>query len=219
MTYIFLEGMILQASLIFALGPQNLFVLESGLVRHHHILVSLVCFICDFSLIMMGVIGAAPFINTYPEIKILIGILGVGSLVNYGIQKIRLNKFNLIIDQNEIRNSLKVTITSSLVFSLVNPHAYLDGIVLIGGYSSKYLDLKNRLTLGLGAASFSLIWFLLLSIGASFMLPVFKSGKNMRYLMAGSGVLLLFLSFRLGVDVYSWVKEIYPGTFELSASK
>ena len=168
---------------------------------------------------MMGVVGAAPFINSYPEIKILIGILGVGSLVTYGIEKIRLNKLNLSINQNERRNSFKATIVSSLVFSLVNPHAYLDGIVLIGGYSTKYLDLNNRLALGLGAASFSLIWFLFLSIGASFMLPIFKSGKNMRLLMAGSGVLLIFLSFRLGVDVYTWVKEIYPGTFELSASK
>lgn len=213
MANVFFEGMILQASLIFALGPQNLFVLESGLKRHFHLTVSFVCFLCDLTLIMLGVAGAATFFNKFPEIKIIVGILGVGFLILYGIGKIRHDDDqHLEFERNGKRTCYKAAIISSIVFSIVNPHAYLDGIVLIGGYSSKYSELDLRLLLGLGAASFSLIWFLVLSIGASFMVPLFKSATRMKYIMSTAGVILLFMSAKLGLDVFDWINEIYPDT-------
>lgn len=213
MPEIFLEGMLLQASLIFALGPQNLFVLESGLKRHFHLTVSLVCFLCDFALIMLGVAGAATLFNHYPEIKIIVGILGVGFLVLYGIGKLRHDDdHHLEFERNGKRSCFKAAIVSSIIFSVVNPHAYLDGIVLIGGYSAKYSYLPQRIMLGLGAASFSLIWFLVLSIGASFMVPFFQSARSMRVIMGTAGVVLLVMSAKLGLDVFGWINEVYPET-------
>jgi L-lysine exporter family protein LysE/ArgO len=210
---IYVEGMLLQASLIFALGPQNLFVLESGLKKHYHVTVSFICFFCDLCLIMLGVAGAATFFNHFPEIKILVGFLGVGFLVLYGIGKLKHeDQHHLEFERHGKRSCYKAAIISSIIFSIVNPHAYLDGIVLIGGYSAKYPDLDHRLILGLGAGSFSLIWFLTLSIGASFMIPLFKSGRSLRLIMGTSGVILLFMSFKLSLDVYQWVNEIYPET-------
>ncbi len=208
---IFLEGMVLQAGLIFALGPQNIFVLESGLKRHYHLTVSLVCFLCDLVLIMLGTAGAATFFNQFPQIKILVGLLGVGFLVLYGIGKIRHRDQSLLaLEENGNRSCYRAAITSSVIFSVVNPHAYLDGIVLIGGYSSKYGDLYQRLMLGWGAASFSLIWFLLLSIGASFMVPLFNSERKIRLMMTAAGIVLLILSVKLSQDVVGWITEIYP---------
>ena len=212
MREVFLEGLLLQASLIFALGPQNLFVLESGLRRHHHITVSFVCFFCDFSLIMLGVAGAATFFNHYPQIKIFFGVVGVGFLLLYGFGKITTSEKSLALTDEKSRGPLKNVILKSITFSVVNPHAYLDGIVLIGGYSAKYSDLSLRLTLGMGAASFSLIWFLLLSLGASVMMPIFQSPKRMRFMMGSAGVILLFLSAKLTLDVYGWLIETYPET-------
>lgn len=211
MKEVFLEGMLLQASLIFALGPQNLFVLESGLRRNHHITVSLVCYFCDLLLIMLGVLGAATFFNFFPQLKVIIGGFGVGFLVIYGVGK-------LIFDNDvDLRTptagtSLKSVILSSITFSVLNPHAYLDGIVLIGGYSSKYSDLSLRLALGLGASTFSLIWFLLLSFGAASLMPLFQNPRRMRFVMSTAGVVLLFLSARLSMDVLGWIKELYPET-------
>jgi L-lysine exporter family protein LysE/ArgO len=205
--------MLLQASLIFALGPQNLFVLESGLKKHFHLTVSFVCFLCDLTLIMLGVAGAGTFFNKFPEIKIAVGILGVGFLILYGIGKIRHDdQHHLEFERNGRRTCYRAAIISSIVFSVVNPHAYLDGIVLIGGYSSKYSDIQQRILLGLGAASFSLIWFLVLSVGASIMVPLFRSAKRMRFMMATAGVVLLFMSAKLGLDVFGWINEIYPDT-------
>ncbi len=216
MKEVFLEGMLLQASLIFALGPQNLFVLESGLKRHYHLTVSFVCFLCDLTLIMFGVGGAATFFNQYPQIKIFVGILGVGFLILYGVGKLKHDdQQHLQFENNGKRSCYRAAIISSIIFSVVNPHAYLDGIVLIGGYSSKYPELYLRLALGLGAASFSLIWFLLLSIGASFMVPFFRNEGRMRIIMSSAGLILIVMSAKLGMDVISWIKEVYPETLAL----
>ena len=213
MREVYLEGMLLQASLIFALGPQNLFVLESGLKRHYHLTVSFVCFLCDLTLIMLGVAGAATFFNQFPQIKIIVGLLGVGFLILYGVGKLRHDdQEHLQLENNGKRSCYRAAIVSSVLFSIVNPHAYLDGIVLIGGYSSKYPELSTRLALGLGAASFSLIWFLLLSVGASFMVPLFKSEKRMRLIMSSAGIILIIMSAKLGMDVLNWIEEVYPET-------
>lgn len=216
MREVFLEGMLLQASLIFALGPQNIFVLESGLKRHYHLTVSFVCFLCDLTLIMFGVAGAATFFNQFPQIKILVGILGVGFLILYGIGKLTHDdQHHLEFEENGKRSCYKAAIVSAVIFSVVNPHAYLDGIVLIGGYSSKYPDLSLRLALGLGAAAFSLIWFLLLSIGASFMVPFFRDERRMKFIMSSAGLILIVLSAKLGMDVFAWIEEVYPETLAL----
>ncbi len=212
MGQIYLEGMLLQASLIFALGPQNLFILESGLMKRHHLVVSFICFLCDLTLIMFGVVGAATLFNQYPQVKIFVGILGIGFLLLYGLNKIRFENKSFAITSDKGKSGLRLAIMSSISFSVINPHAYLDGIVLIGGYSSKFPDLTNRMALGLGAASFSLLWFLILSVGASALMPVFQNARRLRVMMCCAGFMLLFLSARLSIDVYSWIIELYPDT-------
>jgi len=210
---VFFEGMLLQASLIFALGPQNLFVLESGLRRNHHLTVSLVCYFCDLLLILLGVLGAATFFNYFPQLKVIIGGFGVGFLIIYGVGKVIFDN-DVDIRTPTTGTSIKAAIISSITFSVLNPHAYLDGIVLIGGYSSKYPELSHRLALGLGASTFSLIWFLLLSYGAASLMPFFRNPRRMRFVMSTAGFILLFLSARLSMDVIGWVQEIYPETTE-----
>lgn len=211
MREIFLEGMLIQASLIFALGPQNLYVLESGLKRRHHLMVSFACFVCDLFLIMAGVIGAATIFNQFPQIKIIVGVIGVGFLILYGIGKLTHESADIIFNEDK-SSGVKIAVLNAVTFSIVNPHAYLDGIVLIGGYSSKYPDLSLRLAFGFGAASFSLIWFLALSTGAAIMMPFFQSPKRMRIIMSSAGLVLLFLSAKLSMDVYGWIEDMYPET-------
>jgi L-lysine exporter family protein LysE/ArgO len=211
MPKVYLEGLLLQASLIFALGPQNLFVLESGLKKQYPLTVSLVCFFCDFFLIMCGVAGAASFFTLHPNLKIIFGGLSVCFLIVHGFQKIKNSdsdqSFRKISSQKEC---LKAAIMSSIIFSMINPHAYLDGIILIGGYSARYDDLLQRVSLGLGAASCSLLWFLLLSLGSSFMVPILERNNRINLVMSISGVTLIFLSIKLGFEVFGWIREIYP---------
>lgn len=204
---LFLEGLLLQASLIFALGAQNIFVLESGLRRQHHLVISLVCFLCDLFLILLGVAGAATIFSHFPGLKILIGIIGVLFLLFYGLDKIfRQNLKLLITDGMEIKSSLKKSIMLAMTFSILNPHAYLDAFILIGGFSTKYDSLEERVMLGLGAGFYSGLWFLILASLSSFMRPILEHPLRMKMIMSVAGCLLVFLSGKLGVDVISWIE-------------
>lgn len=204
---LFLEGLFLQASLIFALGVQNVFVLESGLKKQHPVTVSFACFVCDLLLITLGVAGAGSLFSSYSQLKILVGLISIFFLVQYGLSKIFGNQRTLVSEEVTSGQSqtLKRAILLSITFSLLNPHAYLDAFILIGGYSSKYTLLSERLAVGFGAAFYSLLWFLALTSASSLLKPVFADAKRMRYLSAATGVVLLFMSYQLGIDVYSWI--------------
>lgn len=210
---IFFEGFLLQASLIFALGAQNIFVIERGLRREHHLTVSLVCFLCDLTLIMLGVAGAATLFNQVPEFKAFIGILGVGFLFAYGIQRIFSKAtFSLETMAGE-KLSLKKSALLAATFSIINPHAYLDAFILIGGYATKFNELGDRLSLGLGAAIYSGIWFLLISSLAGIIRPFLKNQRSMRSVMTTAGLGLVFLSARLAGDVLSWMPRSFDYDF------
>lgn len=203
---LFLEGLFLQASLIFALGAQNIFVLESGLKKQHPLPVSFVCFFCDFFLIMLGVAGAGSLFASFSQLKIIIGVIGVFFLIKYGLSKIfsPAEVFNEN-DESSLKRTLKASILLSMTFSLLNPHAYLDAFILIGGYSTKYDLLSERMMIGLGAAIFSLVWFLFLSSASSYMKPLFSNVRSLRFITTCSGLVLLLLSFQLSKDIYGWI--------------
>lgn len=85
----FIQGVLLQASLILALGAQNIFVLDAGLKRQHYALVALICTTCDVVLIFTGVAGAASIFLDNPELKVIFGFLGVGFLGFYALLKLK----------------------------------------------------------------------------------------------------------------------------------
>lgn len=206
----FLNGFFLQSSLILGLGAQNIFVLESGLKKQRHHLVATVCSICDALLIAVGVIGAATIFVKFPLLKISFGIFGIIFLVYYGARKLYegITSKKEKLDGNFIKGkiSAKKVIMLSLWFSLLNPHVYLDTVVLIGGYSAKYPDINDRMLFGLGASTFSILWFFGLAEFSSAMGRFLKNENSMRYIQVASGIILLFLSYKLSLDVLYWFK-------------
>lgn len=208
MLSIFIQGFLLQASLILALGAQNIFVLNSGLRKKRHLLVAFVSSICDAFLIFVGVLGVATFFVQYPLLKIGLGIVGVGFLLFYGIVKLNEARKGVEISQaSQQVSTVKQTILTSLGFSLLNPHVYLDTVVLIGGYSSKFGSLLERFFFGFGASSFSTIWFFGLALLASLVSGFLNNTKAMRIVSLVSGVILVLLALKLGSDVFEWVNQ------------
>jgi L-lysine exporter family protein LysE/ArgO len=207
MWHIFSEGFFLQAILILALGAQNIFVLESGLKKQLNLLVAGLCSLCDLVLIAIGVLGAATIFVRVPILKSGFGIIGAIFLAYYGIRKIleakRSTDFNVETDKSIL--SKKKIIFATLAFSLLNPHVYLDTIILIGGYSAKFSELATRLIFGLGAGIFSILWFFSLSIFAYYMSTLLNNSKAMRLISFLSGVILLALSAKLGIEVSRWL--------------
>ena len=202
---LFLEGLVLQASLIFALGAQNIFVLEAGHKRQHHLMISFVCFICDLTLILLGVAGAATIFTYYPGVKVFIGVLGVSFLFFYGMSKLFSDTSVLKVSADPIKTTLKRSVILAMTFSILNPHAYLDAFILIGGFSSKYDSLQDRMILGLGAGVYSGIWFLILSSLSSVMKPILEHPVRMKMIMSVAGIALIMLSGKLGIDVLGWI--------------
>lgn len=204
---IFLQGFFLQASLILALGAQNIFVLNSGLKKERHLLVAGLSSLCDTLLIFIGVLGVASIFIQIPLLKISLGILGVIFLFYYGILKIKETKSGVAIDlEGAPKSEKKKVIMQTLGFSLLNPHVYLDTVVLIGGYSAKFHNLTERFYFGIGASVFSTIWFFSLVILASFSSRFLKNQIMMKTISLVSGLVLILLSYKLGLEVISWLK-------------
>lgn len=206
MLSIFLQGFFLQVSLILALGAQNIFVLNSGLRKQSHLLVAFVCSLCDTLLIFIGVLGVATFFIQFPLLKIGLGVVGVGFLIFYGLLKLREAKNGAPPSQtSQQATTTNKTILISLGFSLLNPHVYLDAVVLVGSYSAKFDTLIQRFYFGAGAASFSVIWFFGLALLASVASRLLNNPKTMRLVSLASGIVLVLLSFKLAHDVYGWI--------------
>ena len=208
MLEIFLQGFLLQASLILALGAQNIFVLNSGLRKTRHLLVALVSSVCDTFLVFIGVLGVATVFVQVPLLKIIIGIAGVGFLLFYGVMKLKEAKSGMTVslDFTPVTSAKQVLLTS-LGFSLLNPHVYLDTVVLVGGYSAKFNLMSERLAFGSGASVFSTLWFFGLSILASMGSKLLNNANAMRLVSLISGVILVSLGVKLGTDVFSWIQR------------
>ena len=203
-----MQGLLLQASLILALGAQNIFVLNSGLRRQRHLLVAFVSSICDALLIFVGVLGVATFFTLYPVLKIALGVVGVGFLLSYGLLKLYEAKNGFEISQSSTQTTtIKQTVLTSLGFSLLNPHVYLDTVVLIGGYSSKFNQMSERFYFGSGASLFSIIWFFGLAMLASFGSRLLNNSKAMKKVSLLSGMILICLAIKLGSEVYDWTAD------------
>ena len=203
---IFFEGFLLQASLILALGAQNIFVLESGLKRRRQFLVAATCSICDALLIAIGVLGASSIFVQVPWLKIAFGIIGVIFLIYYALKKLfeGIKPASPEIATSPLATSAKQVILLSLGFSLLNPNVYLDTVILIGSYAAKFSEIEKRMIFGLGASVFSTIWFFGLAYFASAMSSLLASTRSMRTISLVSAAILLALSWKLGSDVYGW---------------
>ena len=170
----FTAGMVLSMSLIMAIGPQNAHVLRMGLQRQHLWLTVAVCAVADVALIGLGVLGLAQLGGLSD--KLLGALIGAGVLFLgvYGWQAFQrfLKPQQLAVlkdDSGQTRHapatlSQRQAILSALAFSWLNPHAWLDTAVLIGTASLAYG--QGSTVFGLGAATGSLVWFLLLGAAA-----------------------------------------------------
>jgi L-lysine exporter family protein LysE/ArgO len=192
-------GLILQSSMIFALGAQNLFVLEKGLLKDRPVLVATICSICDVSLIFLGVLGAGSFFAQNAMLSLLLKLAGSAFLFKYAYGKFReAGRFQKLDEQIKIKETgLQTMIFSTLAVSLLNPHVYLDTVVLIGGYSTQFATTSDKVNFALGSGLFSIIWFYTLSLGAGHFSVALKKPKMMKNINYGASALMTFLGANL----------------------
>jgi L-lysine exporter family protein LysE/ArgO len=192
-------GLGLGLSLIVAIGAQNAFVLRQGLRLEHVAAVVAVCFLSDVLLIAAGVGGAGALITRVPEVVRVVCFAGAAFLFGYGSMAARraLRPAALLPDAAGARAGLAATVTSCLALTWLNPHVYLDTVVLLGSLASTYGD--RRWWFGVGAAVGSAIWFTGLGYGARLLRPVFARPAAWRVLDAVIAVVMGALAVSLVV--------------------
>ncbi|EPZ49290.1 translocator protein, LysE family [Bacteriovorax sp. BAL6_X] len=201
---IFSQGFLLQASLILALGAQNLFVIDVGLKKNNHILAATICSICDVALILLGVLGVSALLVKTPIFKVGVGGVGALFLLYYSYLKLKESFFGIEMkkDGKTERLSKKLIILTTLSFTLLNPHVYIDTFFLVGGYSTKFESIKDKLTFGFGAGLFSMLWFYFLAYFSSRFSTFLTKEKNLKKVSFFTGLILAYLAYMLGFDAY-----------------
>ncbi|GGX50522.1 amino acid transporter [Tateyamaria omphalii] len=172
----FFPGFFLSLSLILAIGAQNAFVLRQGLRRLHVFWVCLTCATCDAVLIAAGVAGFGALAEAVPWFEPLMRYGGATFLIWYGWQNARSAwKGGAVLDAaGDNTQSLRAAILTVLALTWLNPHVYLDTVVLIGSISSQYPD---RLIFGIGAVLASFVFFFSLGYGARLLAPLFANPR------------------------------------------
>lgn len=170
---IFFKGLMVGASLIIAIGAQNAFVLKQGLKRRFIFWICLVCACSDSLLILLGVQGFAHLIQQYPDVIQLSRYLGAVFLFGYGLRSVysAFKSTQSLMPSNFEQDNLSQVILTSLALTWLNPHVYLDTVILMGSISTQFSEAK--MSFALGAICASWLFFYALGYGARLLAPVF----------------------------------------------
>lgn len=193
----FIAGFSLGLSLIIAIGSQNAFVLRQGLKREFVFVVCLICALSDAMLVTLGVSGFALIINNSPWIEPAARYGGALFLLIYGAKSFwsayALNEQLLPSDNKN--NSLYGVVATCLAFTWLNPHVYLDTVVLLGSISTQYVGHKVEFASGAVLASF--VFFFSLGYGASVLTPIFEKPIAWKVLDFLIGCIMWGIAFSL----------------------
>ncbi|MET3775400.1 L-lysine exporter family protein LysE/ArgO [Rhizobium alvei] len=197
-----LSGFFLGASLIIAIGAQNAFILRQGLLRQHVFVLCLICALSDAVLIALGVGGLGTVISQHPTLITLVTAGGALFLATYAFIAFRraLNPEIMVAAKTEDRG-LAAAVAACLAFTFLNPHVYLDTVVLLGSLSATF-EGQERLAYGLGAALASFVWFFGLGYGARLLEPLFSRPSAWRVLDAIIGLVMSLLAFSLAIELF-----------------
>ncbi len=192
----FFRGLGLGASLIVAIGAQNAFVLRQGLRREQAVLVAAICTACDAVLISCGALGAGSLLARLPVLARLTSLGGALFLLCYGLRAFRSAQHPGSLEVSAAASPRGSVVVSTLSVSLLNPHVYLDTVVLVGGISAQYAAL-SRLFFTAGAVSASCLWFFSLALGAARLAPLFRRPRAWQVLDCFVGTVMWAIAVSL----------------------
>lgn len=197
---IYLNGLLLGLSLIMALGPQNVFLIKQGARRNHATLSAIVCFFCDMILAAGSVAGLHQLLQRHPALQHWMIGLGVCFLFYYAYKTLRSafstqkeNSFHLSTPHSRWQ-----IVLFALGFSLINPHAIIDTLVIIGSGSSQFPDHKMAFLLGVITAS--LIWFSSLTMTTRYFATVLTKNRVWQSFELLSGLLMASIGIKLALS-------------------
>ena len=204
MLLIFLKGMALGGSLIIAIGLQNAFILRQGIKNRHIFASALTASLIDVMLIGAGVLGFGYLIEQQPDLIKWITWGGAAFLFIYGLKSFLSALKPSTMDKENAKGMDKGSMRESVLIimgiSLLNPHVYLDTVVLIGGLSASYAEFYDgwgKYFFGCGAMLASFIWFFALGYGAKLLAPLFAKPRAWQILDILIGIIMWAIAVSL----------------------
>ncbi|MBU0463663.1 MAG: LysE/ArgO family amino acid transporter [Proteobacteria bacterium] len=199
----FLKGFGVGSGLIIAIGAQNTFVLSQGVRRNHYIIIPLICAVCDALLIILGVTGMRTLVASSKSLSLIAGIGGAGFLFIYGIGSFRSAiKGGSLSANQRTESSFKTAILTTLAVTLLNPHVYLDTVILLGSISSQFKQ-PGHIFFGAGAVMASFVWFFPLSLGGKILAPLFTKKSSWRVLDTLVGMTMWAIALSVVKDLFT----------------
>ncbi len=166
------QGFVLGASMIIPIGAQNAFILNQGIKRQYHLVAATICMVSDFALITIGIYGGSQIINSSSIAATLLTWAGILFLLGYGGISFKSALKNHVIggsqSETKVQNAhtLSRVVLTCFAVTLLNPHAYIDTVIILGGVGGQFVD-QAKLYFTLGCMLASIVWFYGLAVSAA----------------------------------------------------
>ena len=195
----FINGLLLGGALIIAIGAQNMFVLRQGVAKDQVFVVCLFSSFLDASLILAGGMGLGSLIDLYPAAVEYVTYGGILFLLVFGGLSFKSALFPKPVsmgDGQPVTSSARKAVMMTIAFSLLNPHVYLDTVVMLGGIAGTY-ELPIRYFFISGAVIMSFVWFFALGYGALVLSPILGRPSAARILDVLVGTMMMIVATHL----------------------
>lgn len=195
-----LQGFTIGLAMIIPIGAQNAFVLSRGIHRNHHLLTATLCSFCDLTLIAIGVFGGANVLAASPFGMALLtwgGVLFLGWFGGRSLLSAWRGKGEGLADSAQ-QMGAKSVLAMTLGVTLLNPHVYLDTLMLLGSLGSQVSE-SLRPAFAVGAMLASLVWFYSLALGAAALAPWLARSQVQRGIDLLVGIIMLSLAVQLAI--------------------
>lgn len=189
-----IKGFALSASLIVSIGAQNMFVLRQGLRKEHVLPIVLFCAVADSVLVIAGVNGLGKLLSVVPGLSMALSLGGAAFLIGYAVLALRrATRRSALVVEEQASLSLRAALAATAAFTLLNPHVYIDTVMLMGAVGAS-LPASERSFFIIGASAFAAIWFSAIGFGARFLAPLFARPLAWRVLDAITGLMMITIA-------------------------
>jgi len=191
-----IPGFFTGLSLIVAIGAQNAFLLRLGLARNHIFTAVAICAISDALLIALGIGGLGVIVEQSDLALEIVKWIGVTYLLIFALRSFWKARFpDALLPSEQTTRKLSAVVAATLAFTFLNPHVYLDTVLLVGSIGNQYGP--DRWWFALGAAIASATWFISLGFGSRALAPLMSRASTWRILDTAIGIIMLLIAARL----------------------
>ena len=193
-----LKGFTLSLSMIIPIGSQNSMLLSQGINKNHHLMTAGLFILYDALLISLGVLGGSLILSANPLLFTLLTWGGILFLLSYGAMSFKASVDGIKTGKNKIQTqkSWKVIVLTSLIVTFLNPHAYIDTIMVIGSVGGQYNG-DSKIYFLLGAITASFVWFSTLALSAAKLSVYLSKPKVKRTIDFAIGLVMWFIAWSL----------------------